>query len=801
MNARPGQRRRSQLSVGASEAGGITDRYFHALLFAICVAGGILHGLILLQHLARNPLAEYLRVDALTYWNWAGRIAAGQLTDGRPFFSAPLYPYLLGAWRAAGAGLAAVYAAQVAMNLLTAGLLGVIAKRLLSPWAGWLAAAMYLLMLEPTSFSLRVLAPTVQLLLIAVAWLVLLIAAERGTLGCGLLSGAVLGLLALSYPPAVLCLPVAGTWWWWTQRRKRLAVHRATPVPSGRRDGAGDAEAGALPAVLPALLMMVAGLAVIAPATIHNYLVSGEFFAIQAVSGLTLRQGNGPGAQGVIIMIPGTSTDRESLFDSARNEFRRRHGRDATWGEIDRQYRAEVFAYWREDIGRTLRLFARRLYWFLTGRHFADIYMPTLEIAEGLLPRLRLTPLHTAWLLPVALVALMSWLRSPGRHLPALMFFVAALATVVIFRYSPRYRLPAVPVIVVAAAWTAHEAWRQRWRSLWTTGGGLGVAAAIGLTLLNAATGFDSPARQRPLFLQSIGAAALARGQPEKARDYFQAALTLRPDLEEVRLDLAETWRLLGRLDESLVEARRVLASHPQSAQAHRLVGIGLALQGRPQQALEHFRQVVALDPADADARVNLANALSEIGALDEAVTHYRAALELRPQSAPAWFNLGKTLRRRGAKTEARAALRNVIRLAPDHLSARYELVHLLLEDRQYREAATVLRQGYEQGREAVRLANDLAWLLATCPDEQVRDGREALRLARQACDLAGAPHPGLLDTLAAALAAGEQFEDAHRTAIQAAQLAQSLGDARLAEQIRQRAEVYAAGQAWYERP
>ncbi len=751
-------------------------RYFELGVLTICVGGGLVHILILCQHLAHNPLAEYLRVDALTYWNWAGRIAAGRLTDGQPFFSAPLYPYLLGLLRTAGGGLNTVYGLQVLLNVLTAGLLATIARRLLTPWAGWLAAALYLLMLEPTSFSLRVLAPTLQLFLIAVAWLALLAAHTRGTLYSGLLAGVALGLLALAYPPAMLCLPIAGVWWWWQHRRSRLALLQAGAV-------------------------VTAGLVIIAPATLHNYMVSGEFFAIQAVSGLTLRQGNGPGAQGVIIMIPGTSTDREALFQSAREDFRRRHGRDPTWGEIDRQYRAEVFAYWREDAARTLNLFIRRLYWFLTGRHFDEIYMPTLEIAEGLLPRLRLTPLHTAWLIPPALVALVSWLRRPGLHWPALMFFSVALLTVIVFRYSPRYRLPAIPVLTVAAAWTLHEAFRRRWRSSWTVAGGAAMLTAVGLTLVNRATGFDSPASQRPLFLQSLGAAALARGQPDEAVARFRAALALRPDLSEVRLDLAVALRIHGRLDESLDEIRHVLASDPRSVRAHAQAGVVLALQGRVQSAVEHFRQVVAQNPTAADARVNLANALSELGLLDEAVMHYRAALELSPTSTPAWFNLGQTLRRRREIAEATAALRNAVQIDPDHLPARYALVGVLLEQRQYREAAAALRDGYVRGREEVRLANDLAWLLATCPDPQIRDGQEALRLARRACELAGSPHPGLLDTLAAALAATGRFEEARSTAVEAAELAESRGQTQLAEQIRRRSESYAAGQAWYEPP
>ena len=111
-------------------------------------------------------------------------------------------------------------------------------------------------------------------------------AQRRGRLGWGILAGAALGLLALSYPPAMLCLPLLALWWWWNHGRNWRGVARAAACVAG-------------------------GAAVIAPATIHNYRTSGEFFAIQSVVGINFRQGNGPGANGTITMIAGTSIDRE----------------------------------------------------------------------------------------------------------------------------------------------------------------------------------------------------------------------------------------------------------------------------------------------------------------------------------------------------------------------------------------------------------------------------------------------------------------------------------------------------------
>jgi hypothetical protein len=93
------------------------------------------------------------------------------------------------------------------------------------------------------------------------------------------------------------------------------------------------------------------------------------------------------------------------------------------------------------------------------------------------------------------------------------------------------------------------------------------------------------------------------------------------------------------------------------------------------------------------------------------------------------------------------------------------------------------------------RILNNLAWLLATDGDPELRDGTEAVRLAEQARALEGRDSPSLLDTLAAAYAAADRFPDAVETGRLAAQAARNGGDARLADEIEIRVDCYRKGQ------
>ena len=80
----------------------------------------------------------------------------------------------------------------------------------------------------------------------------------------------------------------------------------------------------------------------------------------------------------------------------------------------------------------------------------------------------------------------------------------------------------------------------------------------------------------------------------------------------------------------------------------------------------------------------------------------------------------------------------------------------------------------YQDGRRALEAAvhlqpedpttlNDLAWMLATSQNKQVRDGRRALSLATKACRLGRWSNAFALDTLAAAYAENGRFLEAVR--------------------------------------
>jgi cytochrome c-type biogenesis protein CcmH/NrfG len=105
--------------------------------------------------------------------------------------------------------------------------------------------------------------------------------------------------------------------------------------------------------------------------------------------------------------------------------------------------------------------------------------------------------------------------------------------------------------------------------------------------------------------------------------------------------------------------------------------------------------------------------------------------------------------------------------------------------------------------REAVRLRpeahpylNDLAWALATAPQDDLRNGPEAVELAEAACRLSP-QEPRYLGTLDAALAEAGRFPEAIAAAEKARALAEAQNQPDIASQAGLRLALYREGKPY----
>ena len=86
--------------------------------------------------------------------------------------------------------------------------------------------------------------------------------------------------------------------------------------------------------------------------------------------------------------------------------------------------------------------------------------------------------------------------------------------------------------------------------------------------------------------------------------------------------------------------------------------------------------------------------------------------------------------------------------------------------------ADAALKSSLKRMNDSLAMSNVLAWLLATSPDDKLRDGRLAYEIATRCCQATNHEEPEYLDTLAAAQSEIGQFNEAVATMRQALELA-----------------------------
>lgn len=169
-----------------------------------------------------------------------------------------------------------------------------------------------------------------------------------------------------------------------------------------------------------------------------------------------------------------------------------------------------------------------------------------------------------------------------------------------------------------------------------------------------------------------LGAALLVQGK--EALSPLQKAADLLPEDVEAQNNLANAFRLAGRLDEAVARYRRALASRPNYAEAHNNLGTAQRSLGQLDAAIVSFHRALAIKPDFADALANLGNALKDQGQFDAAVISLRRAIELKPNHAKAHCGLGSALMDTGQVDAAIASYRRALNLDPDLAEAHHNL-------------------------------------------------------------------------------------------------------------------------------
>lgn len=244
-------------------------------------------------------------------------------------------------------------------------------------------------------------------------------------------------------------------------------------------------------------------------------------------------------------------------------------------------------------------------------------------------------------------------------------------------------------------------------------------------------------------------------------------------------------------LEEAATHFEEILEMMPAWAEGQQHLGLVFFQQGKLEEAVARFRRAVEIEPRLATAHDNLGNILMQTGKLDEAATHFLKALEIDPGLPRTHGKLGIALYHLGRWAEAIPHFEQALKISPDDGEAHNNFGAALQQAGRRKEALQHFQMAADLRPDDAGPLNNQAWLLATCPEDTLRDGKRALLLARRANLLAGGNNAAILNSLAAACAGNGLFAEALENADRALELASAQGNTALADIIRKARECY----------
>ncbi|MFL6233657.1 MAG: tetratricopeptide repeat protein [Thermoanaerobaculia bacterium] len=551
-----------------------------------------------------QPFFAWLAMDSQEYDRWAQGIAAGDWAGSGVFFQAPLYPYLLaGVYALLGHRLVLVYLLQILLAVAGCWALYRAGREMGSEGTG-LGAALLAAVYGPFLFyDAQILKESLAVTVTAFLLWALAAARTRPGLKVWLGAGLLLGVLALLRENALLVLPFLLPIAWHLEDRWAGLARRG-----------GALAAGLLLALLPVAL--------------RNGIVGGDFLPTTSQGGVNFYIGNHAGADGTYQpIVPGKEIPELERKEPARLA-EQALGRPLSAGEVSRYWLGQALSWARACPGDFLVLQLRKLGLFWSWYELPDAvdyyYVKTLS------PALRLPLLEFGGATILALAGMYLVRRRPGPFAPVLLFALGWMASTVIFFLFSRYRLPAVPALLVLGGVTLAEipaAWRRRRKE-----GIALIALCLAAFLLPRLAAFEP---RMDLVHYNLGRLYEEQGRPEEARAEYQAAFVLNPKDFLACLNL-------GNL---------------------------AARQRDWPTALRFYQRAEALELRSDDVQSNLGGAWLAVRDLARAEEHLDRALALNPRNLPALQNKTLLLARRGDFAGARELNRRLLEIDPENLA------------------------------------------------------------------------------------------------------------------------------------
>jgi tetratricopeptide (TPR) repeat protein len=319
-------------------------------------------------------------------------------------------------------------------------------------------------------------------------------------------------------------------------------------------------------------------------------------------------------------------------------------------------------------------------------------------------------------------------------------------------------------------------------------------------------------------------------GEHDKAIADFSAVLKRDPGRSEALQGLAEAYVNQENFDEALKTIDKSITAAPEEPMGYILRSRIHVLNEDTQAALADLNKALELDEENLAALLMRARVLYADEQTEKALEDVNRALKIRPGLVQGLELRSAILAASDKLEDAIGDLRKLLHADPNRLEWRLQLAMYHQADDRPRKAIQLFNEILQddpnnwlalRGRgdgyisvgdhkkalpdleaalkiepENSGILNNLAWLLGTSPDDELRNGQRAIELAKKACELTEYKQAHILSTLASGYAESGDWENA----VKWSEKALELGEGEVREQLAKELESYKQKKPWREK-
>ncbi|MCF8131436.1 MAG: glycosyltransferase family 39 protein [Deltaproteobacteria bacterium] len=550
----------------------------------------------------------YMPVLDEKYYVGLGKIiAGGQLIgENRVFFMDPLYGYFLGAaFFFCGDNLTAVRLVQIVMDASNVVPIYFIGTRLWNREAGFVAALSYAVYPVAFFYSLLMLKTTLCISMLLFFMLYMIYALEQK----GGLRWYCLGFFAalLSYLRGNMLLLVP------------LII---LFMPIYQRMGWRDFAKRSFLLILGFISLLTAGV-------FRNFYVSGEFAVLNSQTGRLLYSCNNPENLTGRYNVPNFARpDPVASEIDFQKEAERRKGALLDSGAVSRYWTMETFRFFLKNPATLPRLLYNKIRGTVGYCEIANNH--SFHMASLFSPLLKWPSAPFALAFAFGLPGLMLGIRKDRRVAMLLVPLLAIFITILIFYTSSRFRMPAVPFLLMGAGITfsfLHELIKKR-----------KIAKALTLVLVIGICGFFSLSVACPKpngteeFL--IAKAYWRQKDYENAKYFALKGANAFPAQSRFHVLLGMIAFSENHLNQAIGHNRDAIRLDRKSVDALHNMGLVYLETKKPEQAILWFQKALVLEKRP-DIFFHLAMAWEERGDMETAAENYQKYLDTTTSAAP----------------------------------------------------------------------------------------------------------------------------------------------------------------------